>query len=57
MVSQQKLKIYSWCIHNTKECFKWIKNEKVMALQSVHGQKVETMPNLALGNCSKNTQV
>jgi hypothetical protein len=38
------LEISSWHIQSTKNCQKWIKNEKVMALQSVHGQEVEKVP-------------
>jgi len=57
MVSREKLKIFSWCIHSIKICPKWIKNEKVMALQNVHGQKVEKVPHPTLGNSSKNTQI
>jgi hypothetical protein len=53
MVSKEKLEISSWCIHSTKNCPKWIKNEKVMALQSVHGQKIEKMPYPTLGNRSE----
>ncbi len=33
------------------------KIEKIMALQSVHGQKAEKMPHPILGNRSKNTQI
>jgi hypothetical protein len=56
MVFKEKLEISSWRIHTTKNCPKWIKNKKVMALQRVHGQKVEQMAYLTLGNCSENTQ-
>jgi hypothetical protein len=56
MVSKKKLKIFSWRIQSTKNCQKWIKNEKVMALQSVHGQKVKKMPHPTLGNRSEKTQ-
>jgi len=49
MVSKEKLKTISWCMHNIKNCQKWIKNEKVMALQSVHGQKVEKVSQPTLG--------
>jgi hypothetical protein len=56
MVSKEKLEISSWCIHSSKNCQKWIKNEKVMALQIVHGQKVEKMPHPTLGIRSENTQ-
>jgi len=55
-VSKKKLEIFSCCIHSTKNCQKWIRNEKVMALQSVHGQKVEKVPHPTLGNRSENTQ-
>jgi hypothetical protein len=40
MMSKKELEISSWHIHSTKKCQKWIRNEKVMAHQSVHGQKV-----------------
>jgi hypothetical protein len=56
MVSKEKLEVSSWCIHSTKDYKKWIRNEKVMALQSVHGQKVKKMPHPTLGNRSENTQ-
>ncbi len=56
MVSPKKLKTSSWCIHSTKNCQKRIRNEKVMAPQSVHGQKVEKVPHPTLGNHSENTQ-
>jgi hypothetical protein len=56
MVSQEKLKISSWRIQSTKNCQKWITNEKVMALQIVHGQKFEKVPHPTLGNYSENTQ-
>ncbi len=56
MVSQKKLKTSSWHIHSTKNCQKRIRNEKVMAPQSVHGQKVEKVPRPTLGNHSENTQ-
>jgi hypothetical protein len=55
MVLRKKLEISSWRIHNTINCQKWIINEKVMALQSVHGQKVEKMPHPTLENCFENT--
>jgi hypothetical protein len=54
--AQKKLEISSWRIHNTINYQKWIINEKVMALQSVHGQKVEKMPHPTLENCFENTQ-
>jgi hypothetical protein len=57
MVSQEKSKISSWCINNTKNCLKHVRNEKVMGPPNVHGQKIEKMLNLALGNCLKNTQI
>jgi hypothetical protein len=56
MVSKEKLEIFSWHIHSTKNCQKWIRNEKVMAIQSVHGQKVEKVPHPTLGIFSENTQ-
>jgi len=56
MVCKEKLEISSWCIHSTKNDQKWIRNENIMALQSVHGQKVEKMPHPRLGNRSENTQ-
>jgi len=56
MVSKKQLKTFSWRIQSTKNCRKWIKNEKVMALQSVHGQKVKKVPHPTLGNRSENTQ-
>jgi hypothetical protein len=56
MVSKKKSKISSWHICSTKNCQKWIKNEKVMALQNVHGQKVEKVPHPTLGNRFENTQ-
>jgi gamma-glutamyl-gamma-aminobutyrate hydrolase PuuD len=56
MVSKEKLKISSWCIHNTKNCLKKITNEKVMASQSVHGQKVKKC-HPTLRKCSENSQV
>jgi hypothetical protein len=56
MVSKEKLKISSWHIQSTKNCQKWIRNEKIMAFQKVHGQKVEKVPCPTLGNCSENTQ-
>jgi hypothetical protein len=43
-------------IHITKNYQKSIRNEKVMALQSVHGQKVKKVPHPTLGNCFENTQ-
>jgi hypothetical protein len=55
MVSQEKLKISSWHIQSIKNCQKWITNEKVMAFQNVHGQKVEKVPHPTLGNCFENT--
>jgi hypothetical protein len=55
MVSKEKLEIFSCRIHSTKNCQKWIKNEKVMVLQNVHGQKVEKVPHPTLGNHFKNT--
>jgi hypothetical protein len=55
MVCKEKLEISFLHIHSTKNYKKWIKNEKVMALQSVHGQKVKKMPHPTLGNRSKNT--
>jgi len=57
MVSQKKLKTSFWHIHSTKNCQKRIRNEKVMALQSVHGQKVKKVPHPTLGNHSENTQI
>jgi hypothetical protein len=57
MVSQKKLKTSSWHIHSTKNCQKRIRNEKVMALQSVHGQKVQKVPHPTLGNHSENIQI
>jgi len=56
MVFKEKLKISSWHIQSTKYCQKWVRNEKVMALQSVHGQKVKKVPHPTLGNHSENTQ-
>jgi hypothetical protein len=56
MVCKEKLEITFSHIHSTKNDKKWIKNEKVMALQSVHGQKVKKMPHPTLGNHSENTQ-
>jgi len=56
MVSNKKLEISLWCIYNIKNCQRWIKNEKVMALRSVHGQKVEKMSHPTLGNYFENTQ-
>jgi hypothetical protein len=55
-MSKNKLKTSSWHIHNTKNCQKRIRNEKVMAFQSAHGQKVKKMPHPTLGNCFENTQ-
>ncbi len=49
MVSEEKLKTTSWRMHNIKNCRKWIKNEKVMALQSAYGQKVEKVSHPTLG--------
>jgi hypothetical protein len=43
-------------IHITKNYQKWIRNQKIMALQSVHGQKVKKVPHPTLGNCFENTQ-
>jgi hypothetical protein len=54
-VCKKKLKIPSPLIHKLK-ITKKIKNEKIMALQSVHGQKVKKMPHPTLGNCFENTQ-
>jgi uncharacterized protein YjcR len=56
MVCNEKLEVSSLRIHSTKNDKKWIRNEKVMALQRVHGQKVKKMPHPTLGNCSKNTK-
>jgi hypothetical protein len=56
MVLKKMLEICSWRIHSTKNCEKWIKNEKVMAFQRVHGQKVEKVPHPTLGNRLENTQ-
>jgi hypothetical protein len=55
MVFKEKLEISSWHINSTKNCHKWIKNEKVMGIQSVHGQKVEKVPHPTLGNGFENT--
>jgi hypothetical protein len=44
MVSKEKLEISYWYIHNTKKYQKMIRNEKVVAFQNVHGQKVKKMP-------------
>jgi hypothetical protein len=57
MVLKEKLKKFSYHIDSTTNCQKWIRNEKVMALQNVHGQKVEKMPHPTPGNCSENTQI
>jgi hypothetical protein len=43
MVSKEKSEISSWHI-----CRNWIRNEKVVSLQSVHGQKVEIVPHPTL---------
>jgi hypothetical protein len=56
MMFKEKLEISSWRIYNTKNCEKWIKNEKIMALQRMHGQKVEKVPHPTLGNRFKNNQ-
>jgi len=56
MVCNEKLEISSLRIHSTKNDKIWIRNEKIMALQSVHGQKVKKMPHPTLGNRSENTQ-
>jgi hypothetical protein len=56
MVCKKKLKTSSWHIHSTKNCQKRIRNEKVMASKSVHGQKVKKVPHPTLGNHSENTQ-
>jgi len=55
-MSKEKFQISSWRIYSTKNCQNWIKNEKIMALQSVHGQKVEKVLHPTLRNHSKNTQ-
>jgi hypothetical protein len=57
MVSKEKLENSSWRIHSITNCQKWIKNEKIIAFPSVHGQKVKKVPHPTLGNCSKNTQI
>jgi hypothetical protein len=57
MMLEEKLEISSWHIHSTKNCQKWIRNEKVMVFQSVHGQKVEKVPHPTLGNRFENTQI
>jgi len=56
MVCKEKLEISFLHIHSTKKYQKWIKNEKVIALQSVHDQKVKKMSHPTLGNRSENTQ-
>jgi hypothetical protein len=56
MESKKQLEISFWRIYSTKNCQKWIRNEKVMAFQSVHGQKVKKVPHPTLGNRSENTQ-
>ncbi len=56
MVYKNKLKTSSWHIHSTKNYQKRIRNEKVMASKSVHGQKVKKLPHPTLGNHSENTQ-
>jgi hypothetical protein len=56
MESKKKLEISFWRIYSTKNYQKWIRNEKVMAFQSVHGQKVKKVPHPTLGNRPENTQ-
>jgi hypothetical protein len=56
MVCKKKLEIFFSRIHSCKNDQKWIRNEKVMALRSVHGQKVKKMPHPTLGNRFENTQ-
>jgi hypothetical protein len=42
MVSKQMLNPSSWCIWSTKNRKKWIRNEKIMALQSRGAQEHKT---------------
>jgi len=56
-MSKEKLENFSWHIHSTTNCQKWIKNEKLIALPSVHGQKVKKVLHPTLGNRSENTQI
>jgi len=44
IVSKQNLNSSYWCLWGIKNCQKWNKMEKVMAPQSIRGQKLKKKP-------------